>query len=111
MKICPSSRLFSLPALAHPDVQVWMKTTFQEQLTVCEAQAGNVLALGQIQDAMIGNSLTGYGPRTDLEAQQWRAVIAEQSMAIIQLQAQFNRRTQFLSPTQGFCPTVYESRK
>ncbi|KAJ3527219.1 hypothetical protein NMY22_g9867 [Coprinellus aureogranulatus] len=110
LKLCPGSRLFKLPALAHADVQTWMRTTFQEQLTLCQAQAGSIEALGQVQNALMAGSLAGGGPRSDLESQQWRAALSANTMALLKLQAQFNRRTQWCSPTQGFCPTTYESR-
>ena len=88
-----------------------MKGTFPEELKLCEAQAGSILALGQIQNTLMAGSLAAQNNVHNLEAIQWRAVLSQQSMAIIQLQAMFNRRTQFMSPTQGFHPNVYKTRK
>ncbi|KAF6752308.1 hypothetical protein DFP72DRAFT_815521, partial [Ephemerocybe angulata] len=110
-KMCPKSPLFKLPALANPDVQAWMKTTFQDELTLCEARAGNAFAIGNVENAMSTSALSSANSLTSFEIQQLRAAVTEQSMAIVRLEAVFGRRTEFLSPTKGgFSMDVYEAR-
>ena len=44
-ELCPELALFKPPALAHKDVQTWMKTTFQTELVALQVAAGSSIDL------------------------------------------------------------------
>ncbi|KAF5336960.1 hypothetical protein D9611_002923 [Ephemerocybe angulata] len=98
-KMCPESALFKLPALAHPDVQNWMRTTFQEELLMSQVQAGEPIALQRVEGALV-----------NMDIQQLRTTVASQTVEVIKLRQMIERRTQHFSPTKGFSAQLYENR-
>jgi hypothetical protein len=95
---CPNSPIFKhLPALANRDVQNWMSTTYQSELSALRAQEGSPIDIQRLQDQLL---------RTALE--ELRALQAKNSSEIGSLLQLVNRRTAALSPTKGFSTQSYQ---
>ena len=86
-QVVPESSIFRLPALAHDDVRLWMKTEFSTQLTVLEANAGDPVSTERLQNALLRQSL-----------QHVVVTLQQQSREVAQLRSIVHRRTAALSP-------------
>ena len=85
-QVLPGSPIFHLPALACPDVQMWMKTIFPSELACLQANAGSPIDLMQIQNkamcqALEENWVQLHKLRLELSAmrvsfEQWTAVLS-----------------------------------
>ncbi|TFK72355.1 hypothetical protein BDN72DRAFT_894862 [Pluteus cervinus] len=95
----PKSALFRLPALAHPDVQNWMRTTFCEELLLLQAAAGSPVDLSRVQDKVVQQALS-----------QIYTISLTQISELRQMHAQFERRTAILSPTKGYSAVTHHAR-
>ena len=95
---CPNSPIFKqLPALANPDVQNWMSTTYRSELSALRAREGSPIDIQRMQDRLL---------RTALE--EVRALQAKHTNEIGSLLQLVNRRTSALSPTKGFAMESYQ---
>ncbi|KAL1939606.1 hypothetical protein VTO73DRAFT_9639, partial [Trametes versicolor] len=86
----PDSPIFRLPALAHDDVKLWMRTEYRSQLAVLDASAGNPISLERLQNTLLRQSL-----------QHLTVKMEAQSTQIVQLQAVITRRTAAFSPPKA----------
>ncbi|KAF9062011.1 hypothetical protein BDP27DRAFT_1369177 [Rhodocollybia butyracea] len=93
----PDSNLFKLPALANPDVQSWMKNTFPTALSVIRANAGSPVDLQRIQNESLRLAL-----------EEVRVTMNAMNIQLRLLTDQLNRRTQVLSPAQGYSIQQYQ---
>ena len=56
-QVLPGSPIFRLPALARPDIQMWMKTIFPSELACLQANAGSPVDLMRIQNEAMRQAL------------------------------------------------------
>lgn len=100
-QLLPNSSLFKLPALAHPDVQNWMRSTFPAELTLLRAAAGSPIDLQRIQDEVMRRAIADM-----------HSVMTSHSNQLLKLAAQVDRRTAVFSPTRGgFSTEVHYKRR
>ncbi|KAG6848797.1 hypothetical protein H0H93_013955 [Arthromyces matolae] len=96
-QITPDSAIFRLPALTHPDVRVWMTTTFPAELAALNAAAGDPIDLARIQDATMRAVIEEMRRHTSLQATQ----LHTHSQQISALTQKIDRRTAQWSPPKA----------
>lgn len=77
-----------------------MKSTFHEQLSALQAQAGAPALSERAANSEIG-----------VEMQQMVSVMADSNQCLHQIRHLLERRTAILSPTQGYSHDMYLDRK
>jgi hypothetical protein len=97
-QVLPGSPIFRLPALARPDIQMWMKTVFLSELACLQANAGNPVDLMRIQNEAMRQAL-----------EENRVQLRELRLELTAMRASFERRTAVLSPAKAYSHQAYTS--
>jgi hypothetical protein len=95
--LLPNSALFRLPALAHEDVQNWMRTTFRTELSILQANVGSPVDLQRIQNESLR-----------LAIEEIRAVNSSLNGKVHELLQLVERRTSVLSPAKAYSHSDYQ---
>ena len=97
-QVLPGSPIFRLPALAHPDVHMWMKTVFPSELACLQANAGSPVDLMRIQNEAMRQAL-----------EENRVQLHELRLELSAMRVSFERRTAVLSPAKAYSHRTYIS--
>jgi hypothetical protein len=95
-QVLPGSPIFRLPALARPDVQMWMKTVFPSELACLQANAGSPVDLMRIQNEAMHQAL-----------EENRVQLRELRLELSAMRVSFERRTAVLSPAKAYSHRMY----
>ncbi|EIW62287.1 uncharacterized protein TRAVEDRAFT_35644 [Trametes versicolor FP-101664 SS1] len=96
-QVRPGSPIFRLPALAHDDVKLWMKTEFPSQILTLDASVGDPISVERLQNVLLRQSL-----------QHVVVLLQGQRREVAHLHAVIDRRTAAFSPPRIDITTSHE---